>query len=266
MVRWAYYKNLTTSITQCRNCFKFNHNAYECHMTPVCMLCAKQHKVEDCPHMIEKLAKNFKSVPEHLLRCINCQGNHTAIYQNCPARIKFLSKKQSTEAPRGIPAKPQQYIAAPPPPSNSWQHNPAPPPTMISWQTDQQLFPSLPQSQRRSRSATRTQLQTRPQIAEQSGPHNQPTAQQASAVDAGLHSHSHQTTENRGQYKPNYQTNDKTPNNFDNPNANLNNCFSAQELMGIFQEMLRTIATCRNKQEQLNALLTIAIKYMPCLD
>lgn len=40
--------------------------------------------------------------------------------------------------------------------------------------------------------------------------------------------------------------------------------FSPQELLGIFHEMTSTISNCRTKKEQLDALMSLALKYMPC--
>lgn len=40
--------------------------------------------------------------------------------------------------------------------------------------------------------------------------------------------------------------------------------FSPQELSKIFQEMVNKVSKCKDKNEQLNALMNIALKYMPC--
>jgi hypothetical protein len=43
-----------------------------------------------------------------------------------------------------------------------------------------------------------------------------------------------------------------------------NDLFTPQELTCIFQEMLSVISSCNNKTEQLNALMNLTIKYLPC--
>ncbi|GFT57649.1 uncharacterized protein TNCV_3608121 [Trichonephila clavipes] len=68
--------------TQCFNCNDFYHTAANCHMTPRCLKCGKDHLTRDCE------IKERQDNPY----CINCETyGHTACYTKCP---KFPKPRQ----------------------------------------------------------------------------------------------------------------------------------------------------------------------------
>lgn len=268
VVRWAYYNSRPSNIIQCRNCFKFNHNATECHMLANCMICAKQHKVEDCPLMKEKLAKQAGAIPEHLLQCCNCKQNHTAIYQNCPARINFVNKQQTATSGGAARARntstQQPYIPAPVPTTNAWNKTPQQPPTQqVGWDPQQRHNRQVPTTPKPTNRAAETPAATAtirfPQnlMGPRSDEQNSNTRNTVTTADEPPDNNHLQSTKhnNRGQYKQIRNSEIQTN----------NDSFSIQEVSEIFQEMLEIMGKCRNKQEQLNALMTLALKHLPCL-
>lgn len=68
---------------QCYRCQKFNHSSDNCTLNPICLKCAGEHLTNTC------------TVTERdKIKCINCQGNHTANYGGCPRNPKnFKTKK-----------------------------------------------------------------------------------------------------------------------------------------------------------------------------
>lgn len=120
-VSWAYYKIKEPGTRPCRKCCRFGHGKSSCGHTPRCIICAKGHLMEDCPLLKAKREGGHTSIHSSLLRCANCNQNHTATYEECTTRIKFmeqLEEKKSTKKndPRNLtdplsfpplPAKPQ---------------------------------------------------------------------------------------------------------------------------------------------------------------
>lgn len=281
-VRWAHYNTKTTQVRQCSNCYRFGHLKYGCEMKVVCFLCANHHPVDECPLMIRKRETNADRISSQLLKCTNCKGKHTAIDQSCPSRINFVNKKPGTTK-RGPPPinTPRTYKPAPTPNNNAWtsrpainNHQQAATPTRPkqrqleqrshSPQRNERIHKTTPRSrtitfqspapmQRKMRAANH-----RHQLIDDN---NEPTSHESHTKDIVLNSitsiqnNSHKTSQHR-----NPQLNFTQATNSDDV------LFSPQELSKIFQEMVNKVSKCKDKNEQLNALMNIALKYMPCLE
>jgi len=62
-------------VYQCHKCQKFNHKYEDCpSLRFICFKCAELHPSSQCPK-----PKNVAG------KCINCNGNHVAIFKGCPA-------------------------------------------------------------------------------------------------------------------------------------------------------------------------------------
>lgn len=59
---------------QCYRCQKFRHNARDCRLKVCCVVCSGPYSVHNSK------INNIRS----LVKCSNCQGNHTASYGGCP--------------------------------------------------------------------------------------------------------------------------------------------------------------------------------------
>ena len=95
-------------ITQCRNCWKFDHTTDKCREVPRCRICADKHSTEDhletrctpCQEKMEALHDSDQMYMEedvqcrHKTRCVNCldaneqDHYHVADARICPIRIK----------------------------------------------------------------------------------------------------------------------------------------------------------------------------------
>lgn len=83
---------------QCFNCQRFGHNASDCKSKPRCMLCSEQHASNSCPYRDEG------RVPDRVLKCANCQGNHSSNYGGC-CQIKRAREVEKIRATRGVTYK-----------------------------------------------------------------------------------------------------------------------------------------------------------------
>ena len=61
------------TIPQCSYCQKYGHTRNFCHLNPVCVKCAGNHKTVDCT----------KTKDDNSTKCALCSGNHTANYKGC---------------------------------------------------------------------------------------------------------------------------------------------------------------------------------------
>lgn len=269
LVTWNHYKNPTNQCIQCQNCFRYNHNARECNMNAVCYLCAEDHKAETCPLMKQKQEVKADCIPQDCLKCVNCDGQHTAVFMNCPMRIKHLDKRRKNpEAPDQTAQQPKvSFIAADTPKQNYWEQN--------NRQHSNQHEPNngKPYQQKQMTGPTPTRPGEREYYHSQRTPrsartHTPNRRQSRSTADHQMRDkqqhYSHQSgadSINEFKQKPIFVA---TNNSFLSTLSQSNDTFTPTELAEIFQEMLGSISHCRNKVDQLNALMNLAIKYMPC--
>lgn len=83
IVRWERYTNYSDGPVQCRTCQRYGHGAEKCFMDPRCIKCAGSHLSSRCPLSIGGAKLSIES-----LKCVNCEGNHTANAKICPMRPK----------------------------------------------------------------------------------------------------------------------------------------------------------------------------------
>lgn len=91
-------------------------------------MCAGYHLTSACEKLLSKRAYNKEKIDEKLIKCVNCNGGHTAGYLKCPYRLDILSRRQP---------KKTNFIDAPVPPVNIWNRRaiqplPTPTPTTMN--------------------------------------------------------------------------------------------------------------------------------------
>jgi len=61
-------------VSQCTNCQQIGHSKNYCHLDAKCNKCAGNHASKNCPQN-----------DDHISKCVNCGGDHKAIYRGCNA-------------------------------------------------------------------------------------------------------------------------------------------------------------------------------------
>lgn len=259
VVKWDHFRQPADNILQCRNCFAYGHGTSGCHMAPRCMICANPHKTVNCHLILKKRSLNLEAIPEIYLKCCNCGGNHTAGFKNCPARTKFIQKRQRNQSKAPIYPAPK-FVPAPAPPQNAWLNplRPTPnrPPTTP-------IARPLPTPRRTRKNPTRhTNPNTRPKLIRSRSLTPTPKPGRSSSNESDCEenktSKKHTTAKIR-------DTQIKNKNNLVNNALNTfrdtSDLFSPQEAMDIFAEMLSVIRNCKTKEQQLKSLMELAYKY-----
>jgi hypothetical protein len=96
IVKWSPYSPRShNKYPQCRNCQMYGHSSINCNMPTYCLVCAKNHKTDDCKNKIpravlEHKKKTGEEIDKSFIKCINCGENHTASYSGCIARKTFI--------------------------------------------------------------------------------------------------------------------------------------------------------------------------------
>lgn len=99
-VVWETSRKRNSGPTICRNCAMFGHGMQSCHRPSVCIYCAQNHSISDCPNVIADTEERQKS-----MCCINCQSrglkfdDHAANHAQCPVRTLFIQSKDSKSKP-----------------------------------------------------------------------------------------------------------------------------------------------------------------------
>lgn len=119
---WSHYKNTNTRPSRCTNCQRPNHGSYGCRLPPKCVACAGDHKSSQCSLLAEKRNQNKERLPQEVLKCANCSGNHVASFSGCP----YMQRKERPSSFR----------------YNTWR-KPTPAPQL----NDVVAFPNLPPPQ-----------------------------------------------------------------------------------------------------------------------
>lgn len=112
-VKFERYRPLSKNLTaQCRNCQVYGHSSVNCKMPTRCMLCAEEHKTDNCPKRIPRLVLKQKQkesntpLDRSFIKCVSCGGNHTSNYMGCPARKAFADAQAKTVRKRHVHDKP----------------------------------------------------------------------------------------------------------------------------------------------------------------
>lgn len=92
VVRWEYYKQ-PTGTTQCQNCQLYGHGSRNCRLASKCVKCGGDHITKNCDVDVDADSKK-------LLKCTNCNGNHSANYSKCPCRLEYIKLKQNLSTNR----------------------------------------------------------------------------------------------------------------------------------------------------------------------
>lgn len=275
VVSWAHYIHTPTAPIQCRRCMRFGHGTSTCAMSPRCLICAESHVANVCPLIVQKREMQANEIQQSKLVCCNCRGNHTATDKFCPSRPK----------PKPVPQPPQRpqviYTPAPQPSINPWQQ----PSSGITTTTAQQVL-LTPHQQAASSStmalaaAKRTPRPIQQKSTQQSNPTintAQPKHLHSTTVIPGQQLSSNKqtiTTEHQESDRPQPFTNTVSPGQQSNSSINDLNynsstnshqtLFSPNEMLSIFREMLDVVRTCKTRNEMLNSLMALTLKYAEC--
>ena len=76
-------------LTQCYQCFSFNHIARNCQKARVCPYCCGNHEEKQC------VIKEKKETEKYV--CINCRGNHSALFKECEVYKKFAHTRSNND-------------------------------------------------------------------------------------------------------------------------------------------------------------------------
>jgi len=100
-------------ITQCKNCWGWNHTSDRCKVETKCRLCGEAHteathEEQECATCQRRDEDDMETGPErgacdHLLKCANCvvgghrESNHTADSRRCPQRLSKYGTARTYE-------------------------------------------------------------------------------------------------------------------------------------------------------------------------
>lgn len=76
---WFRVQEYIRPLLQCFNCYKFHHSSSVCKNKQVCSICAGSHYFKSCNN-------------KEQLKCVNCNGDHTAISYSCPVKSNKISE------------------------------------------------------------------------------------------------------------------------------------------------------------------------------
>lgn len=114
IVTWKRHKpKRNEKPTQCWNCLMYGHGGEHCNRRSACMICANNHKSDDCP-----LNKSDKRLVA--FTCFNCKKNgetrfdHSANDVNCPWRAHYLEARAkattNNHAKRQTPKRRNSFV------------------------------------------------------------------------------------------------------------------------------------------------------------
>jgi len=75
---------------QCLNCQKFDHSTRACFAQAVCQICAEMHKTSQHNYNICNIQDQICS--HAILKCSNCEENHTANSNTCEFKMSIENK------------------------------------------------------------------------------------------------------------------------------------------------------------------------------
>lgn len=261
-VKWKHYRQPENNVRQCSKCYRFGHLQLTCNMNQTCFLCSSNHPIEECPLMINKLKMKANEIPKEFLCCANCGGQHTAIYQNCPSRLKHITKRQR----RPNHQQRNFYNEAPLPTTNIWtgqrttmqQQNTAPVTSRPTHQNNMMMTTPTtttlmePRGKQKKQQINRAREITTIREAVNKPSINVSKAQSLPIINTQVYQ------------KRNTNKLEQPMRITSSNNSESSTLFSEQELLTIFQEVTATMASCNTKQEQLTAMFNLTMKYLQC--
>lgn len=82
IVSWERYRPVHRDVTQCFNCLGFGHGGKNCHLKRRCAKCGTDaHITSQC-------------IQDSLVKCLNCNGEHSSTDRKCPKRAEFVKIRQ----------------------------------------------------------------------------------------------------------------------------------------------------------------------------
>lgn len=106
IVKWEPYTPRSSNVVpQCRNCQVYGHSSEKCHMPPRCLVCAENHKTDECKKKIPRAVlahkiNNGDEVDISYVKCANCHENHPASYGGCAARKTYIDIQNKIRKPK----------------------------------------------------------------------------------------------------------------------------------------------------------------------
>lgn len=105
VVWWRYYTRKKTDVIQCFRCQKFGHGSRHCNMPVRCVKCGESHGSNECQLPTKAELEKAPEAVRQMVKCANCNQNHTANFKDCTARQTFL-KNQEKKAARTSEKRP----------------------------------------------------------------------------------------------------------------------------------------------------------------
>lgn len=116
LVQWAPYSPRShDKYPQCRNCQMYGHSSINCHMPTYCLVCASNHKTDDCPKKVKRAVLEHQKISgeeidKSFVKCANCGDNHPASYHGCIARKTYIEIQNKFKKPQRNLGKRTDYI------------------------------------------------------------------------------------------------------------------------------------------------------------
>jgi hypothetical protein len=218
IVHWDHFVSKRNGPSQCRKCLMFGHSSYNCNVTSKCIRCGDQHESASCPHIQE----GHSRIPDNMVKCANCAGNHTANFSKCPKRLDYINIKDQIN---------QRNSKTPPKRTKD---------STISHRLSTNQFPLLGQTQSGQTIQFRNVQNTRIPMSQKENP----------LINLTNNTNNHNNMKTYA---------DVAGNNF---NQNFNDLFTVTECIQIMTEMTSGFRNCRTKSDQLMVIANITMKYL----
>ncbi|XP_039430824.1 uncharacterized protein LOC120413916 [Culex pipiens pallens] len=117
-VTWRFYSKNPADTAQCHRCQRFGHGSRHCNLPPKCVKCGEEHFTERCTLPRKTSLGDNDNTQKHksLVKCANCQGNHTANYRGCAARKNYIEEQEKKKQKSAASKQPLQSTRATPVP------------------------------------------------------------------------------------------------------------------------------------------------------
>ena len=120
LVNWRFFAKRPLDAVQCHRCQRFGHGCRNCTLSPKCVKCGAAHITDQCtlPQKASLGIENNAEDHKPLVKCANCEGNHTANYRRCPARKTYLEVLKKQRKKPAVQQPPRITISTQPTPSD----------------------------------------------------------------------------------------------------------------------------------------------------